>query len=122
MLNRLDDVARGFAEACLRDDVAAVRAALDADAVAVCDSGGLVPAAAGVVHGAEDVTQLVAALLCGRPPDTELTIESVNGRTGLALRRAGRALAVVGLREVDAKVTDVWIVLNPAKLNGWHRR
>ena len=122
MLDRLDDVVRGFAEACLRDDIAAVRAALDADAVAVCDSGGQVPAAAGAVHGAEEVARLVAVLLCGRPPDMELAIESVNGRTGLALRRAGRAIAVVGLQEAGAKVTDVWIVLNPAKLNGWHRR
>ena len=121
MLNRLDDVVRGFVEACLRDDIAAVRAALDADAVAVCDSGGRVPAAVGAVHGAEDVAQLVAVLLCGRPPDTELAIESVNGRAGLALRRAGRAIAVVGLRGAGAKVTDLWIVLNPAKLDGWHR-
>ncbi|KOX34171.1 hypothetical protein ADK67_04225 [Saccharothrix sp. NRRL B-16348] len=121
MPSRPDDVARGLAEACLRGDVAAVRAALDVDAVAVCDGGGLVLAPTAAVHGAENVSQVVTGVLCGRP-DTELTIESVNGRAGLALRRAGRALAVVGLREAGAKVTDVWIVLNPAKLNGWHRR
>jgi hypothetical protein len=120
MLNRLDDVVREFAEACQRGDVAAVEAALDADVVAVCDSGGRMPATTGAFHGAEDVAELVAALLCGRP-DTELTIESVNGRAGLALRRAGHAIAVVGVQEAGAKVTDLWIVLNPAKLRGWHR-
>jgi RNA polymerase sigma-70 factor (ECF subfamily) len=112
-----DDVGLGFAEACLRGDVAAVRAALDTEAVAVCDSGVALP---GTIHGAEDVAELVAGLLCGRP-DTELTIESVNGRAGLALRHAGRAIAVVGVGVVHAKVTDLWIVLNPAKLRGWHR-
>jgi RNA polymerase sigma-70 factor (ECF subfamily) len=80
-----------------------------------------VPAALGPVHGAQDVAQLAAGLLCGQP-DTELMIESVNGRTGLALRRTGRAVAVVGVGADGSKVTTVWIVLNPAKLGGWHRR
>jgi len=121
MLDRHDDVVRGLSEACLLGDVGAIRAALDADAIAVCDGGGLVPAAMGPVHGAEDVARLVAVLLCGQP-DTELTIESVNGRAGLALRCAGRAVAVVAVKAVDAKVAVLWIVLNPAKLRGWHRR
>jgi RNA polymerase sigma-70 factor (ECF subfamily) len=121
MLDRHDDVVRRFTEACLLGDIAALRAALDADAVAVCDGGGLVPAAMGSIHGAEDVARLVAVLLCGQP-DTELTIEAVNGRAGLALRRAGRAIAVVGVQATDTKVTVLWIVLNPAKLRGWHRR
>jgi hypothetical protein len=120
MLNGLEDVVRGFAEAGLRGDVAAVRAALDADAVAVCDSGGMVPAAMGTVHGAEDVAELVAVLLGG--PDTELTVESVNGRAGLVVRRVGRAIAVIGVQDAGAKVTNLWIVLNPAKLRDWHRR
>lgn len=33
-----------------------------------------------------------------RPTDTELSVEAVNGRARLALRRAGRAIAVVGGR------------------------
>lgn len=120
MLNRLDDVVGGFAEACRQGDTAAVRATLDADAVAVCDGGGLVPAAMDFVHGAQNVAQMVAVVLCGQP-DTELTVEAVNGCAGLALRRAGYALAVVGIETADAKVTALWIVLNPTKLRGWHR-
>jgi RNA polymerase sigma-70 factor (ECF subfamily) len=49
-----------------------------------------------------------------------VTIEAVNGCTGLAVRRAGRAIAVLAFRVPD-KITDVWVVLNPAKLQGWHR-
>jgi hypothetical protein len=121
MLDRHDDVVRRFAEACQLGDIAAVRAALKADAVVACDGGGVVPAALGPIRGAEDVAELVAVLLCGQP-DTELTIEAVNGRAGLALRRAGQALAVVGVKVADARVAVLWIVLNPAKLRGWHRR
>jgi RNA polymerase sigma-70 factor (ECF subfamily) len=112
----LDD----FAEACRQGDIAAVRAVLHADAVAVCDGGGLVPAEMGDVRGAQDVAHLVATVLCGQP-GAELTIEAVNGCAGLALRRAGRAIAVVGVEAADAKVTALWVVLNPAKLHGWHR-
>ena len=121
MLDRHDDAVRRFAEACRLGDITALRAALHADATVVCDGGGLVPAALGPVHGAQDVAQLVAVLLGGQP-DAELTIEAVNGRTGLALRRTGRAVAVVGVGTAGQKVTAVWIVLNPAKLGGWHRR
>jgi hypothetical protein len=60
-------------------------------------------------------------LLCGQP-DAELTIEAVNGRAGLALRRAGRAVVVVGVTAVDSKIAILWIVLNPAKLHRWDRR
>src|ERR1700721_743716 len=95
MPNRHDDVVGRFAEACRSGDIAAVRAILDADVIAVCDGGGLVPAP-GLTHGADGVARLVSVLLVGQP-DTELTLESVNGRCGLALRRAGQAIAVVGI-------------------------
>ncbi|MFD0745446.1 siderophore-interacting protein [Phytohabitans flavus] len=120
MLDRHDDVVRRLAEACHGGDFGTVRTVLAADAVAICDGGGLVLAALGPVHGAEDVAQLVVVLLCGRP-DTELTVEAVNGRAGLALRRAGRALTVVSVKVAGTRVAVVWIVLNPAKLRGWHR-
>jgi len=113
------DVVREFAQACRREDLAAVRGALTPDAVAVCDGGGLLPAALDVVHGAADVARLVV-LLCGRP-GTELTVESVNGRAGLAVRRAGRAVVVIGVDVAGTAVTGLWIVLNPAKLRGWSR-
>jgi hypothetical protein len=122
MLDRHDDVVRRFADACKIGDIAALQGALDDNAVAVCDGGGMVPAALGPVRGPLDVAELVAVLLCGRPPDAELTTEAVNGRTGLAVRRAGRAVAVVGVETAGIKVRVLWIVLNPAKLGGWHRR
>ena len=121
MQDRHEDVVRRFAEACQLGDIAALRAALDADATVVCDSGGLVPTAVGPIPGAQDAAHLVAVLLCGQP-GTELTIEAVNGRAGLALRRGGQAIAVVAVETAGTKVTVLWIVLSPAKLRSWHRR
>jgi cobalamin biosynthesis protein CbiG len=117
--NRHDDVVGRFAEACQSGDIAAVRAILDADVIAVCDGGGAVPAP-GLTHGAEDVARLMSVLLGGQP-DTELTLESVNGSRGLALRRAGQAIAVSGITVAGGRVVAAWVVLNPAKLNSWHR-
>jgi RNA polymerase sigma-70 factor (ECF subfamily) len=113
-----DDVVGRFAEACRLGDLAQIWDTLDTGAAATCDGGGVVPAL-GPFYGAEDVAQFAAALLRGRP-GTDLTVESVNGRAGLALRRAGRALAVVAIETAGAGVTALWVVLNPAKLNGWH--
>jgi hypothetical protein len=120
MPDRHDDVVRRFVEACQRGDIGAVRAVLDADAMAVCDGGAQEPAVPDAVHGAENVARLVM-VLSGRQPDADLTVESVNGQPGLALRRAGQAIAVVGVTVAGTKVAVLWVVLNPAKLHGWHR-
>ncbi|RKN52255.1 siderophore-interacting protein [Micromonospora costi] len=121
MRDRHDEAVRALAAACRRADTAALRAALDADAVAVCDSGAPAPTAPHSIHGARDVARLVAVLLCGRP-GADVTVEAVNGRAGLVLRRGGRAVAVVAVGTAGAAVSRLWIVLNPAKLGGWHRR
>ena len=120
MPDRHDDVVRRLIEACQQRDISAVRAVLDADAIAVCDGGGLEPTETNPVHGAENVARLVMVLL-GRQPDADLTVESVNGQPGLALRRAGQAIAVVGVTVAGTKVAILWVVLNPAKLRGWLR-
>lgn len=112
-----DLVARRFAAACDTGDIAALEAILAADAVAVCDGGGTVPVHP--IQGATEVARFVAALLAGRS-GAVLAVEHVNGSIGLALRRAGRAVAVVSVSIVGAEVTAVWIVLNPDKLRGWH--
>ncbi|MFB4319274.1 hypothetical protein [Actinomadura sp. 21ATH] len=120
VLDRHDRVARRFAAACEAGDTAALKAVLAADAIVVSDGGGKVRADARPTHGADAVARFVADLPAGRPR-TDLTAESVNGRTGLVLRRAGRAVAVVSLSTAGDEVTAVWIVLNPDKLRRWHR-
>jgi len=115
-----DELVHGLAEACRTGDDVALCDLLNADVIAVCDSGGRLPALPGLAHGAHDVARLAAVLLRGSG-DTELSVEAVNGRAGLALRRAGRALAVVGVDGSGTEITTLWIVLNPDKLLRWHR-
>jgi hypothetical protein len=96
-----------------------VRETLADDAIVVTDGGGKVRAASQPIQGADDVARFVSTLLT-RWPGTVLTTESVNGRTGLVLRRTGHAVAVVGFSISDPHITAVWIVLNPDKLTRWH--
>ena len=112
-----DAVVRRLAAACRTGEVVAIGTVLDPDAVAVCDGGGCVPAPLRPVHGAAEVARLLHALL----PGAELTIESVNGRAGLAIRRAGTAVAVIAVSCAGERATILWVVLHPAKLRGWHR-
>ena len=109
-----DDVVRRLAAACHTGDV---RTVLDPDVVAVCDSGGRIPAPILPLRGVAEVAGLLHALL----PGNDLTVESVNGRAGLVLRRAGRAVAVTAVTCDHDRVTALWVVLNPAKLRAWHR-
>ncbi|MBY8870702.1 nuclear transport factor 2 family protein [Micromonospora sp. PLK6-60] len=113
-----DEAVRRLAAACHPGDADAIEAALHPDAVAVSDSGAPAPAAAQAARGAAGVARLLRALL----PGTDVTTESVNGRAGLVLRRAGVAVAVIAVSHDEARATALWIVRNPAKLRGWHRR
>ncbi len=115
-----DQVARRFAAACDAGDTAALADLLAHDAVVVCDGGGKVRAPVRPIRGAREVARFVAALLSGRAGDV-LAVEPVNGRAGLTLRQAGRAVAVASVSVAGTAVTAVWIVLNPDKLHAWHR-
>jgi RNA polymerase sigma-70 factor (ECF subfamily) len=120
MLARHARVVRRFAAACESGDIPALEAVLAADAVVVNDGGGKVRAAVRPVRGASEAAQFVAALLTSQR-GTDLAVEPVNDRAGLVLRRAGQAIAVVSLSVAGAMVTAVWVVLNPDKLQSWHR-
>ncbi|MFI6792939.1 hypothetical protein ACIBG4_36965 [Nonomuraea sp. NPDC050383] len=119
MVESHDRVARRFAAACGAGDAGALKAVLAAGAVAVSDGGGRVRAAAHPTHGAAAVARFVTALLAGRPGPA-VAVESVNGRTGLVLRRDGRTVGAVSVSVDGTEVTAVWIVLNPDKLHSWH--
>ncbi|GGT47396.1 sigma factor [Nonomuraea spiralis] len=119
MLARHERVARRFAAACQAGDAEALREVLAADAIVVSDGGGKVRVAVRPTYGADAVARVVTALLIDQP-GTEPAIGSVNGRTGLVLRRAGKAVAVVSVSVAGAEVTAVWIILNPDKLQRWH--
>ena len=112
-----DEVVHRLAAACRTGAAETIEAVLSPDVVAVCDSGGRVPAPVLPLRGAGEVAGLVQTLL----PGTDVAVQSINGRAGLVLRRTGRALAVIAVTSDQNRVTVLWVVLNPDKLRGWNR-
>ncbi|MFC7596418.1 hypothetical protein ACFQU3_13955 [Terrabacter sp. GCM10028922] len=109
----VDELARAVA-AC---DAAAVARLLASDVVLVSDGGGRVVTPLRPVRGVTVAARLVTALgTSGAVP----TVEQVNGRPGVVLRRDGRAEAVIAVALADAQVIRIWLVLNPDKLTRWH--
>ncbi|WP_157522282.1 hypothetical protein [Herbidospora cretacea] len=114
---RHDHTTHRFAAACATADPAGLLAVLSPDVVVVSDGGGKVRAPLRPTHGADAAALFLARLLGG----IDVHVAPVNGRTGLVLRQAARAVAVVSVSVAADQVTAVWIVLNPDKLEGWQR-
>lgn len=117
--------ARAVAEkfvACLRGGEAHdLMALLAPDVVSWSDGGGRFPGAARrPVLGPDNV----AGLLLGaarRVPDTEEEITRMNGYPAVVLRREGRAVGAVSLRIREGRIREIFIVVNPVKLEHLHR-
>lgn len=112
------ELGRRFRAACAAGSVEALGALLAEDVTAWFDGGGKLRTADRPVRGRAEVTRAVLALLAPRP-GTRVAERSVNGSTGLVVRVDDRVAAVVLWRARDRVITDVWLVLNPAKLRGW---
>jgi RNA polymerase sigma-70 factor (ECF subfamily) len=115
-----DPITLRFAMACTAGSVAVLRDILAPDAIVVSDGGGKVRAATHPVQGADEVARFVTKLLSSQA-DTTLSVEAVNGRLGVVLRRAGDVVAVVTLTVAGTRIAAVWIVLNPDKLLHWQQ-
>ena len=110
-----------WADVLAGGDVDALAATLHRDVVLVSDGGGRVVTPLRPVRGAAPVSRVVSTAM-GDATGRTLTVEEVNGRRAVVVRRSGSACAVV-MTEVDGGlVTRVWLVLNPDKLVRWHAR
>ena len=113
-------VARAFGRAWELGDATGLAALLAPDVVALTDGGGKVMAEAQPIRGAAQVVRLVLHAF-GEPGGVEITTQPVNGQTGLVVRRGLSVVGVVSFNISDSLVTDVWMVLNPDKLERWNR-
>ncbi|MFF4258273.1 sigma factor-like helix-turn-helix DNA-binding protein [Streptomyces sp. NPDC001663] len=113
-----DALARAVRRACLSEDADLLASLLCPDAIAFFDGGGKVRALTRPVHGRRQVAESLLALLARRP-GTTLTAQSVNGRTGLVARYDDQVAAVISLDVTGHRITQVWAVLNPDKLQSW---
>ncbi|MER5737671.1 MULTISPECIES: RNA polymerase sigma factor SigJ [unclassified Streptomyces] len=110
-------VVREFKRAWEAKDIDALVGLLHADATAVGDGGGRVPARLQPIEGAEHV----ARFFSDRTPPQGLSLHActVNGRPGLAARMDGTVLSVYAFDIADDRIRRIWAVLNPEKLTSW---
>lgn len=113
-----DRVVRAFAAASRGGDIASLVSLLAPDVTLVSDGGGFVSAARNPVLGSDRVARFVRGITA-KSTDLQWSIESVNGLSGIVIRRDGAVFGVIGFDTTDSVVASVWIVLNPDKLRHW---
>ncbi|MGW1342767.1 RNA polymerase sigma factor SigJ [Kribbella sp. NPDC002412] len=113
-------VVRDFKEAWQAQDIQALIALLDPDAVAVGDGGGLVSAELHPVAGGEQIARYFADL-AGRRPGITLLERTVNGQPGLVAQEDGVTVTVIAFDIADDQIKHIWAVRNPEKLRPWTR-
>ncbi|RBQ21467.1 RNA polymerase subunit sigma-24 [Spongiactinospora rosea] len=116
--SRQADLVREFKRAWQAKDINALIGLLDPDATAIADGGGVVSALARPIVGGEriarrmvDITGLVAGVT--------FLERTVNGRPGLVAQRDGVTMVVVAFGVADDRISHIWAVLNPGKLQPW---
>ncbi len=111
---------QSFKTAWQTGDLAALIDALDPEATATTDGGGLVSAALEPLHGPEAIARFFVGVH-ERQPDLVIREAVVNGEPGLvAIDAHDRTLAVLALATATSgKVDQVWAIRNPEKLEAW---
>ncbi len=107
-----------FAEAAGTGQLAALIGVLDPDVVLRSDGGGVVSAARRPVRGADAVARFLQGL-ARKNPDAEYEPVVAGDGEGFLIRVGGAVAAVVSLATDGERITDVWIMRNPAKLGAW---
>ncbi|GAA3841768.1 RNA polymerase sigma factor SigJ [Streptomyces chiangmaiensis] len=114
-LGRQREAVEAFLAASRAGDFDALVAVLDPDVVLRADSGPLVTgvAASKVARGAETVAK---GALMFRQYAQYARLALVNGSIGLVNAPEGRPLSVMGVTVVDGRITGIYILSDPARL------
>ncbi|MGY1750932.1 RNA polymerase sigma factor SigJ [Modestobacter sp. SYSU DS0511] len=115
---RRDEVVRAFAAACAGGDLTALVAVLDPQVTLRSDGGGVVRAARNPVRGADHVARFLLGLLA-KNPDVALEEVTTGDGVGWLWRDSDAVRGLLTLGVAGDRATDVWIVMNPAKLTRW---
>jgi len=113
-----DRTVRAFLAATRSGDLAGLAQVLAPGVELRSDGGGVVSAARNAVHGVDHVARFMLGVLSKQP---ELRFTEVQTADGLGYRMSlGDHVYGVATFEVDAgRVTDIRLMVNPAKLTSW---
>ena len=115
-------IVRDFKKAWEARDIGALIGLLDPDATAIADSGGLVSAALGPIHGSGQIARCLADL-AGRAPGRMTILErTVNGQPSLVVQQDGSTVTVFAFDIAGGQIRHIWAVRNSEKLRSWTTR
>jgi RNA polymerase sigma-70 factor (ECF subfamily) len=113
-----DAVVRAFGAATAGGDLGAHAALLDPSVALRSDGGGVVSAARNPIFGPDKVARFLLGVMAKRP-SWRIEERATADGLGLVFADGETVLGVINLRIAAARVTDVWVMLNPAKLTAW---
>jgi RNA polymerase sigma-70 factor (ECF subfamily) len=111
-------VVRDFKRAWEADDIDALIGLLDPDATAIADGGGAAGAVLRPIRGAGTIVRSMLRLE-DRLRRLELFERTVNGQPGLVARLDGAIVSVYAFDIAGDRITHIWAVRNPEKLQPW---
>ncbi|WP_406398472.1 RNA polymerase sigma factor SigJ [Streptomyces uncialis] len=114
-------VVRDFKEAWEAKDIEALVGLLDPGATMIADGGGLAGAALRPVEGGERIAEYLIHI-AAKAPGLTLLERTVNGRPGLVAQHDGVTVTVAAFGLTGGRVTHIWAVRNPEKLQAWNER
>lgn len=109
-----DPALAAFISAWEASDPEAMGALLDADAVLLCDTGGVVDGPSGPLNGAGAISRWMLARFA--PGIHRLLTADANTRPAVRIERDGDLVGTVVVRPDDERITMLWLTLNPEKL------
>ncbi|MGW5138076.1 RNA polymerase sigma factor SigJ [Nocardia beijingensis] len=112
------EVVRDFKRAWETRDIAALIGLLDPQATATADGGGLAPAFLDPIDGGERIARAWMEI-AARGPAVTLVERTVNGQPGLVAMLDGTIVSVYAFDIADGRITHIWAIRNPEKLQAW---
>ncbi len=117
-LERKREIGERFLDALRRLDVPEMLELLDDEVTLRSDGGGVVTAARRPIVGADKVARFLVGI---SSVDVDTEEVAINGQPGLVVRVGGQIVAVVGFDLRDERISDIFIVANPEKLDAIRR-
>lgn len=115
---RHDALVAAFADAAASGDLERLIGVLDPAVVLRSDGGGIVSAALRPVRGADHVARFLLGI-ARKQPDARYEAAPTGDGIALVARVAAEAIAVLSFATDGERITDVWVMRNPAKLGQW---
>lgn len=107
-----------FVEAVMKADEAELMALFTENATWTADGGGKVAAAINILHGNAILTKFLLGIRSKFPQDLSLNYVWVNGKPGFVVYQADRPFAAYSFEADGDKISAVYAVVNPDKLQG----